>query len=198
MHGRQARIIGRRLERGQDELTALTAKVFAGMLPVSEGRRLLSDEATLRSAAQGVLDERSLRVLLSDPLAGVPRPRRSHADVTELRNVRLTFFDEKGGKPGTLTSRTGEYDVRTGIMIARGNVVLITHNERGEKRTVRSEELHYDQRGDRVWSERETIVEEKTRTLVSEGFTSDTRFTNIQGRNSKSTGVQVNGAGGGL
>lgn len=66
------------------ELTALTARVFAGMLPVSEGRRLLSDEATLRSAAQGVLDERSLRVLLSDPLAGVPKPRRSHADVTEL------------------------------------------------------------------------------------------------------------------
>jgi hypothetical protein len=83
-------------------------------------------------------------------------------------------------------------------MIARGNVVLITHNEKGEQRTVRSEELHYDQRGDRVWSERETIVEEKGQTLVSEGFTSDTKFTNIQGTNARTTGVQVNQSGGGL
>jgi LPS export ABC transporter protein LptC len=112
--------------------------------------------------------------------------------------VRLTFYDQQGKKPGTLTSKTGDYDVRTGVMVARGNVVLVTYNDKGEKRTIRSEELHYDQRGDRVWSERETFVEEAAQTFVSQGFTSDTRFTNIQGRNAKSTGVQVNQAGGGL
>ena len=123
---------------------------------------------------------------------------RPNTDVTEIRGVKLTFYDQQGKKPGTLTSKTGEYDAGTGIMVARGNVVLITHNEKGEKRTIRSEELHYDQRGDRVWSERETFVEEATQTFVSQGFTSDTRFTNIQGRNAKSTGVRVNQAGGGL
>lgn len=66
------------------ELTALTGKVFAGMLPVSEGRRLLGDEGALRSAANGILDERSLRLLLTDPLAAIPKPRRSHVDITEL------------------------------------------------------------------------------------------------------------------
>lgn len=66
------------------EFTALTGKVFAGMLPVSEGRRVLTDEAALRTAADGVLDERIIRVLLSDPLAAIPKPRRSHVDVTEL------------------------------------------------------------------------------------------------------------------
>jgi LPS export ABC transporter protein LptC len=137
-------------------------------------------------------------VLKADLYGDTAYQRPGNADVTELRNVRLTFYDETGAKPGTLTSKTGEYDTRTGIMIARGNVVLVTHNAKGEKRTVRSEELHYDQRGDRVWSERETIVIEAARTLVSEGFTSDTRFTNIQGKNSKSTGVRVNAGGGGL
>jgi LPS export ABC transporter protein LptC len=137
-------------------------------------------------------------VLKADLYGDTAFQRPGNADVTELRNVRLTFYDDAGGKPGTLTSKTGEYDVRTGIMVARGSVVLITFNEKGERRTVRSEELHYDQRGDRVWSDRETIVEQKSGTLVSEGFTSDTRFTNIQGKNSKSTGVQVNASGGSL
>lgn len=66
------------------DLAALTGKVFVGMLPVSEGRRLLTDEGALRAAADGVLDERMIRVLLSDPLAAIPKPRRSYVDVTEL------------------------------------------------------------------------------------------------------------------
>jgi LPS export ABC transporter protein LptC len=137
-------------------------------------------------------------VLKADLHGDTAFQRPGNPDVTELRNVRLTFYDQQGKKPGTLTSKTGDYDTRTGIMVARGNVVLVTYNEKGEKRTIRSEELHYDQRGDRVWSERETFVEEAAQTFVSQGFTSDTRFTNIQGRNAKSTGVQVNQAGGGL
>jgi len=137
-------------------------------------------------------------VLKADLYGDTAFQRPGNADVTELRNVKLTFYDEKGARPGTLTSKTGEYDVRTGIMVARGNVVLITHNEKGVKRTVRSEELHYDQRGDRVWSERETFVEENGETFVSQGFTSDTRFTNVQGRDAKSTGVRVNQTGPGL
>ena len=131
-------------------------------------------------------------VLKADLFGDTAFQRPGNADVTELRNVRLTFHEAQGKKPGTLTSKTGDYDMRTGIMVARGNVVLVTYNEKGEKRTIRTEELHYDQRGDRVWSERETFVEEEAQTFVSQGFTSDTRFTNIQGRNAKSTGVRVN------
>ena len=66
------------------ELTALTGKIIGGLLPVMEARRLLGDETTLRLAAAGILDERSLALLLSDPLSAVARPKRSHADVTEL------------------------------------------------------------------------------------------------------------------
>lgn len=120
---------------------------------------------------------------------------------TEIRKVRLTFWDQGEGKaPSKLTSRTGEYDQGSGVMVARGNVVLVVPGEKGKgTRTIRTEELHYDQRGDRVWSDRETVIEEATRTLVTQGFTSDSRFTNITGNNARTIGgVPVSGGGVGL
>lgn len=123
---------------------------------------------------------------------------RPNTEVTELKGVKLTFFDSEGKKPGKLTSKTGEYDARTGIMVARGSVVLVTHNDKGQERIIRSEELHYDQRGDRVWSDRETIIDEAGRHAVTDGFTSDTRFTSMRGKNAKSTGIRVNAGEGGL
>ena len=118
---------------------------------------------------------------------------RPGSDVTEVRGVRLVFFESEGGEPGTLTSKTGEYDQRTGIMVARGNVVLVTAGQGGKgKRTIRTEELHYDQRGDRVWSDVETSMEQGGETLISRRFTSDTRFTNVSGESGRTRGVRVN------
>lgn len=123
---------------------------------------------------------------------------KPNTELTEIRGVKLTFYDSEGKNPGKLTSRTGEYDPRTGVMVARGNVVLITRNEKGQERIIRSEELHYDQRGDRVWSDRETIIDEAGRHAVTDGFTSDTRFTNMRGKNARSTGIRVNAGAGDL
>ena len=136
--------------------------------------------------------------ILKADLYGDTAYTRPNTEVTEIRGVKLTFYDAEGKKPGKLTSKTGEYDARTGIMIARGSVVLVTHNEKGQERIIKSEELHYDQRGDRVWSDRETIIDEAGRHAVSDGFTSDTRFTNMRGKNAKSTGIRVNAGDGGL
>ncbi|GGR37548.1 UvrD-helicase domain-containing protein [Deinococcus ruber] len=66
------------------EVSRLIGRVFAGMLPVTEARRLLQDETALRGAAQAHLPETMIQHLLSDPLASVAKPRRSFADVTEL------------------------------------------------------------------------------------------------------------------
>lgn len=136
--------------------------------------------------------------ILKADLYGDTAFTKPNTEVTELKGVKLTFYDSEGKKPGKLTSRTGEYDARTGIMIARGNVVLVTHNDKGQERIIKSEELHYDQRGDRVWSDRETIIDEAGRHAVTDGFTSDTRFTNMRGKNAKSTGIRVNAGEGGL
>jgi LPS export ABC transporter protein LptC len=136
--------------------------------------------------------------VLKADLYGDTAFQRPGTQLFEVRGVKLVFNSDDGGKPGELTAETGEYDERTGIMVARGNVVLITFNERGERRVVRSEELHYDQRGDRVWSEQETTVEEVDRTLITRGFESDTRFTEIRGRDSRSGDIRVNAGAGGL
>ncbi|ULH17975.1 hypothetical protein MF271_23730 (plasmid) [Deinococcus sp. KNUC1210] len=65
------------------EVSRLIGRVFAGMLPVTEARRLLQDETFLRHAPQTHLPDAMIQ-LLSDPLASVAKPRRSFADVTEL------------------------------------------------------------------------------------------------------------------
>jgi LPS export ABC transporter protein LptC len=136
--------------------------------------------------------------VLKADLYGDTAYTKPNTEITELTGVKLTFYDSEGKKPGKLTSRTGEYNASTGVMVARGNVILITHNDKGEQRIIKSEELHYDQRGDRVWSDRETIIDEAGRHAVTDGFTSDTRFTNMRGKNAKSTGIRVNAGQGGL
>jgi len=177
-------------------MAMLGAAAGCGAAPTAQGPAAGETDASQRTYGMNLkLSEAG--VLKADVYGDTAFQRPGNPDVTELRNVRLTFYDQ-GPRPGTLTSRTGEYDVRTGIMIARGSVVLVTYNDKGEKRTVRSEELHYDQRGDRVWSEVETTVEEVGRTLVTKGFTSDTRFTSIQGRDARGAGVRVNANGGEL
>jgi LPS export ABC transporter protein LptC len=112
---------------------------------------------------------------------------------TQMKKVRLTFFNP-GEPPSKLTSKTGEYDQVSGAMIARGNVILIVPGDKGS-RTIKSEELHWDQRSDRVWSEKVTSITESGQTLVTQGFTSNAKFTNVQGNNARVTGVQV-GEGG--
>ncbi|HEU0052594.1 MAG TPA: LPS export ABC transporter periplasmic protein LptC [Longimicrobium sp.] len=112
---------------------------------------------------------------------------------TELKGVKLTFFNP-GRPPGKLTSTGGEYDQASGAMIARGHVVLIVPGEKG-MRTIRSEELHWDQKGDRVWSTVATSIEEGGKILYTQGFNSNSAFTNVTGTNAHSNQVPV-GSGG--
>jgi LPS export ABC transporter protein LptC len=112
---------------------------------------------------------------------------------TQMKGVRLTFFNP-GRAPGKLTSRTGEYDQASSLMIARGNVVLVVPGEKG-MRTIKSEELHWDQRGDRVWSTLATSITENGETLYTQGFNSNSAFTDVQGSNARSSGVKVGGGG---
>lgn len=113
---------------------------------------------------------------------------------SQLAHVRLTFFNP-GKPPSRLTSKSGEYDQESGEMTALGNVILVTPGENG-MRTIKSEELHWDQKGDHVWSEKLTTIVENGRTLVSRGgFTSNSAFTNVTGTDATVTGVKVGSEG---
>ncbi|ACO46719.2 ATP-binding domain-containing protein [Deinococcus deserti] len=63
-------------------LTTLLGRVFASTTPVTETRRLLGSPEALK--ASSLLTEREIQLLQTDPLSGIPTPRRAHADVTEL------------------------------------------------------------------------------------------------------------------
>jgi LPS export ABC transporter protein LptC len=141
---------------------------------------------TLRMTEEG----RPTAVLMADTAVTPSGQTRS-----QLKRVRLTF-ETAGGGQGTLTARTGEYDSETELMVARGGVVLIVPGEGGKgKRTIRTEELSWDQPGDRVWSTVRTRIEEPEKTVITQSFTSDSRFTNIQGVGLTSENVRV-GEGG--
>jgi LPS export ABC transporter protein LptC len=112
---------------------------------------------------------------------------------TQLRKVHLLFY-EPGRPPSDLKSKTGEYDQTSGMMTARGNVVLVTKGDRAI-RTITTQELHWDQRTDRVWSNVETTIVEAGQTLIATGFNSNSAFTNVQGTNPRVKGVRVGESG---
>jgi LPS export ABC transporter protein LptC len=152
--------------------------------------------------AAGSSDQVTLKMELRITEAGQPKAdltadtaiTRQGQTVTDLKKVHLLMY-EPGRRPSDLKSKTGEYDQQGGMMTARGNVVLVTQGDKGSTRTITTEELHWDQRGDRVWSTLSTTIVENGQTAVSDGFTSNSAFTNLQGRNSTVKGVKV-GEGG--
>lgn len=112
----------------------------------------------------------------------------------DLSGVRLEFFNETtGAVSGTLTSRTGEYDTRTGAMMARGDAVLKLQGPEGE-RIIESEELNYDVEADRVWSSLATVMREGGRTVRGTSFESNTSFTNVTVQSARASGVEAQDA----
>lgn len=114
----------------------------------------------------------------------------------DLRGVELRFYGDNGVESGTLTSRTGEYDMGTGSFVARGGVVLITSGPEGERR-LETEELHFDVEQDRLWSDVPFVMREGARTTRGNSFRSDSKF-----RNWSVTGAETSGGipqtGGGI
>ncbi|MDQ3555808.1 MAG: LPS export ABC transporter periplasmic protein LptC, partial [Gemmatimonadota bacterium] len=120
---------------------------------------------------------------------------RESANEADLVGVKLDFFDENGAPSGQLTSRTGHYDLRTGAMTATGSVVLDIDME-GRQRRIETEELHYDLKGDRIWSDKATTSREGATVYRGSSFTSDARFRNVQVQGASTTGgVETGGTG---
>jgi LPS export ABC transporter protein LptC len=115
------------------------------------------------------------------------QPNSSKVD---LKGVRLSFFDPAGKPSGNVTARTGQYDMGTSAMTARGDVVMVLQGPQGT-RTIKSEELFYDQRGDRVWSEKPTTMVENGQTYHGSSFTSNTAFTNLIVHNLTTSGIST-------
>lgn len=114
----------------------------------------------------------------------------------DLKGVKLDFFNETtGATSGSLTSRSGKYDMRTGAMTATGNALLTIQGEKGP-RTITSEELNYDVQGNRVWTDKAFVSKEAGREVQGTGFESDTKFQNVTVRNPRGSGPAPGGGEG--
>ena len=105
----------------------------------------------------------------------------------ELRKVETTFYTASGARDAYLTSKRGSYNNRTGVMIARDDVIVIT--EEGRKLTT--PELIYNQASNEISSDSAFVLTEPGRRLEGVGFRSDPNMQNVQilKTRSGSTGV---------
>ena len=93
----------------------------------------------------------------------------------ELFHVNTTFYTSAGVKNAVLTSRRGTYHTATGLMVARGDVVV--NSEDG--RRLRSEELKYDQAHNEIASDSAFVLTGPDRSLQGIGFRSDPNLQNV-------------------
>jgi LPS export ABC transporter protein LptC len=108
------------------------------------------------------------------------------AATTLMFPVHLRLYDENGGETAQLTAREGELDSRTNAMVARGDVVLIS-SEQG--RRILTDELHYDPRTGRIWSDVHTVFYDGDTRAEGQGFRSDQRMHDVE--IFKSTGENI-------
>jgi LPS export ABC transporter protein LptC len=95
----------------------------------------------------------------------------------EGRVVQVTFFTEIGAKSGVLTSREGTYNERTGNMQARGNVVVVSEDQRRLTTSV----LNFDQARNEISSDSAfTLTDSAQRRLDGIGFVSDPNMNNMR------------------
>ena len=94
----------------------------------------------------------------------------------ELSKVETTFYTTSGARDANLTSDRGTYNNRTGLMVARGDVVVITE----EGRRLTTPELKYDQAMNEISSDKAFVLTEPGRRLEGIGFRSDPNMQNVQ------------------
>lgn len=94
----------------------------------------------------------------------------------ELRGVRASFFTETGALRGTLTSREGTYNPRTGVVQARGDAVVVTT----DGRRLESPELRYVTAEDQIRSDSSFVLTEPGNRVQGVGFTTDPSLRRVQ------------------
>jgi LPS export ABC transporter protein LptC len=94
----------------------------------------------------------------------------------ELRTVRSTFYTETGVKDATLTSRQGTYNVRSGNMEARGNVVVIST----DGRRLDTPQLRYDPGRNEISGDSSFVLTRPGDELSGIGFITDPDLTRIR------------------
>jgi LPS export ABC transporter protein LptC len=95
--------------------------------------------------------------------------------VTNLVNVKVTFYDLKGAESSTLTSKTGLYRWQDGSMEANGKVVVVSP----DGRRLATERLRYDNARNQISTDRRFTFDRGAEHLEGNSFRSDPDFRNV-------------------
>lgn len=95
--------------------------------------------------------------------------------VTNLVNVKATFYDLKGAESSTLTAKAGVYRWQDGSMEANGNVVVVAP----DGRRLATERLRYDNGTNQISTDRHFTFDRGEEHLEGNSFRSDPDFKNV-------------------
>jgi len=92
------------------------------------------------------------------------------------RGLRIDFFDDKGARSSTLTSREGEMNDMTHDMTARGDVVIQTT----EGTRMTTDQLQFRNKIQRIQTDSFVRVDRRGDVLTGYGFESDPQLKDFQ------------------
>jgi LPS export ABC transporter protein LptC len=95
--------------------------------------------------------------------------------VTQLRNVRVVFYDLSGKESSTLTARAGTYRWQDGSMQANGKVVVISP----DGRKLQTDTLKFDNATNTISTNTHFVMDRGTDHLEGQSFRSDPDFKNV-------------------
>jgi LPS export ABC transporter protein LptC len=97
------------------------------------------------------------------------------SQVTQLRHVKVVFYDLNGKESSTLTAQAGTYRWQDGSMQANGKVVVISP----DGRKLQTDTLKYDNATNTISTNTHFIMDRGTDHLEGESFRSDPDFKNV-------------------
>ncbi len=95
--------------------------------------------------------------------------RQSSSAPTQMESLRVDFYQGTTEIRSVLTADSGRVDSRKGRLMAKGSVVVITR----EGNRLETEELYWDRKEAKVYSDLAVRLEQKTDVLTGVGFESD-------------------------
>jgi LPS export ABC transporter protein LptC len=95
--------------------------------------------------------------------------------ITELKNIKVTFYDLNGKEGSTLTAKGGTYRWQDGSMEAAGDVVVVAP----DGRRLRSETLRYDNATNTISTDQHFTFDRGAEHLEGNSFRSDPDFRNV-------------------
>jgi LPS export ABC transporter protein LptC len=98
-----------------------------------------------------------------------------NTQVTQLKNVRVVFYDLNGKESSTLTAKAGTYRWQDGSMQANGSVVVISP----DGRKLQTDTLKYDNATNTISTNTHFVMDRGTDHLEGDSFRSDPDFKNV-------------------